>query len=163
MARTCTVCRHPQHQLINTALVAAQDSFRVLATQFSLSMCALRRHRNNHLPAVLVRAQERSDVAGARSLLDYIRALRARSAALLEKAEATGDLRVALGALRELRGIAELTIRAADRREESIPGSVVKAYVQKVVDVLHEFVTPDRIDAALMKLQHLTQSEIAGE
>jgi hypothetical protein len=35
--------------------------------------------------------------------------------------------------------------------------------VQKAIDVLHEFVAPDRIDAALMKLQHLIQSEIAGE
>lgn len=157
MARTCTVCRHPQRQSIDTALAAAQDPFRTLGAQFGLSPAALRRHKKNHIRAALVRAQARIDLAGARSLLDYIRALQARSAALLEKAEAAGDLRAALGALRELRGIAELTIRAADRSEESIPRAVVKTYVQQVIDVLHEFVAPDRIDAALMKVQHLTE------
>jgi hypothetical protein len=154
------VCRHPEHQSIDAALVAARDPFRTLGAQFGLSPGALRRHKNNHLPAALVRVQTRIDLAGARSLLDYVRALQARSAALLEKAESMGDLRLALGALRELRGIAELAIRAAERGGESVPRAVVKAYVQKLIHVLHEFVAPDRLDAALMKVQLLTECEI---
>jgi hypothetical protein len=163
MPRRCSVCHRADRVSIDTALVAARAPLRTLAGQFGVSPSALQRHRNEHLSAVLLKGRAEADLAGARSLLDYVRALQARSIALLEKAEATGDLRVALGALRELRGIAELTIRAAERGGESVPGAVVKAYVQKLIDVLHEFVAPDRIDAALMKVQHLTESEMVPQ
>jgi hypothetical protein len=156
----CSVCRDPQHQSIDAALIAAQDSLRTLSERFGLSSSALRRHKSGHLPAALIKARERVDLGEARSLVDFVQGLQARSAALLEKAEAAGDLRAALSALRELRGIAELSIRAADRSGDTVPVSVVKAYVQKAVDVLHEFVAADRIDAALMKLQHLIESEL---
>lgn len=158
MPRTCTVCRHLDRASIDAALVAATTPFRPLAAQFGLSPSALRRHRSEHLPAALVKAGADVNLTEARSLFAYVRALQARSAAILEKAEATGDLRIALGALRELRGIADLVMRAADRDAARVPVAIVKAYVDQVVQVFGEFVPADRIEAALARLQQLTDS-----
>jgi len=64
MARTCTVCAHPQREAIDTALVTG-EALRNLAERFAISTAALHRHRRDHLPEVLAKAkhaqQERAD------------------------------------------------------------------------------------------------------
>ncbi len=66
------------------------------------------RHKANHLPAKLIMAQAAGEVARADSLLDQVRSLQARAYGILDTAEGTGDLRTALGAIREARGNLEL-------------------------------------------------------
>ena len=64
MARTCTICAHPQREAIDTALVTG-EALRNLAERFAISTAALHRHRRDHLPGVLAKAkhaqQERAD------------------------------------------------------------------------------------------------------
>jgi hypothetical protein len=102
------VCDHPELGAVDKALVASEASFRNIARRFSVSVAALHRHKTDHLPAALLRAREVEEVAHADDLLADVRSLKARTLAILEVAEATHDLRTALGAIREARSNLEL-------------------------------------------------------
>lgn len=65
MPRTCTVCAHPDREGIDRELVAGESSFRNIAERFSVSAAALHRHKADHLPQALLRAQELRDEAGS--------------------------------------------------------------------------------------------------
>ena len=112
MARTCTVCIHEARSAIDESLVAGQSSYELAARYSSLSRAAIERHeRNGHIPAKLVMAQAAEEVAQADDLLEQVRDLQSRALAILGKAESAGDLRTALGAIREARGNLELLAR----------------------------------------------------
>ncbi len=66
------------------------------------------RHRASHLPAALAKAQAAQEVTQADDLLGQLGSLKARALAILDKAEAAGDLRTALAGVREARGCLEL-------------------------------------------------------
>ena len=110
MPRTCTVCSHPAREAIDEALVEGV-AFPALAAKYGVSKDALSRHKAKHLPAKLVMARAAEEVAQADSLLDQVRDLQARAHRILDKAEDAGDLRTALGAIREVRGNLELLAR----------------------------------------------------
>lgn len=107
MARKCTVCTHPDRAVIEDALLAGVP-YRNIAERFGVSIAALSRHQADHVPAHLVKAQEAAEVAQADTLLAQVRDLQARALSILDKAEAAGDLRTALSAIREARGNLEL-------------------------------------------------------
>ena len=110
MPRTCTVCSHPAREAIDEALVEGV-AFPALVAKYGVSKDALSRHKAKHLPAKLVMARAAEEVAQADSLLDQVRDLQARAHRILDKAEGAGDLRTALGAIREVRGNLELLAR----------------------------------------------------
>ena len=107
MPRRCSICHHEGLEGINRAFVEG-IAFPVLAAKYRVSKDALSRHKANHLPATLVKAQEAREVARADDLLDEVRSLQARALTILDRAERVGDLRTALGAIREARGNLEL-------------------------------------------------------
>jgi hypothetical protein len=49
VARTCSVCGHPERQGIDQAL-AAHEPYRDIAGRFGTSKSALHRHRHTHAP-----------------------------------------------------------------------------------------------------------------
>lgn len=105
MPRVCSVCRHPDRAAIDEALVARRDSLRDIARQYGLKKDAVARHKAEHLPDHLARAQEAEKVADADTLLEQMRALQEKTLAILEAAK---DPRTALSAVREARGNLEL-------------------------------------------------------
>jgi hypothetical protein len=107
MPRRCTVCDHAQREEIDRALVAG-GAFRNLAKRFDTSPTAMFRHKAEHLPAKLIMAEKASEVARADDLLAQVRDLQGRAHNILDKAEESGELRVALSAIREARGNLEL-------------------------------------------------------
>jgi hypothetical protein len=107
MPRSCTVCSHPEREAIDSALVG-DASNRSVASLYDVSEAAVRRHKGNHLPAKLVMAEKAKEVAQADGLLEQVRDLQGRALAILDQAEMSGDLRTALGAIREARGNLEL-------------------------------------------------------
>ncbi|MDQ3397871.1 MAG: hypothetical protein M3511_08900 [Deinococcota bacterium] len=102
MPRVCTICNHEARDKIDAALLAG-EALRDIAGHFSVSKSALSRHAE-HLPAHLIKAQEAAEVAQADSLLEQVKSLQSRALVILDKAEAAGDLRTALSAIREARG-----------------------------------------------------------
>jgi hypothetical protein len=107
MPRRCSVCDHPERQKVDEALVTGAP-YRSIAKRFVLSESAVYRHKVEHLPARLAKAREAAEVAQADDLLAQVRDLQDRALAVLGRAESAGELRTALGAIREARGNLEL-------------------------------------------------------
>jgi hypothetical protein len=107
MPRRCTVCDHDEHHAINVALVQ-RDAYRNIAERYTVSVGALSRHTRDHLPQLLVKAKNATEVAEADSLLDRIEALQSRTEALLDRVEGTENYSATLGAIREMRSNLEL-------------------------------------------------------
>ncbi len=117
MARTCTVCTHPHREQIDRALLSGEANTS-LSSVFAVSEQALRRHKSSHLPAKLVMAQAAEEVAQADTLLEQVRDLQRRALEILDKAEEAGELRTALGAIREARGNLELLAKLLGELDE---------------------------------------------
>jgi hypothetical protein len=107
MPRSCTICGHPDGEAIDQALVEGRPNRRI-ASHYDVTERAVRNHKANHLPASLAKAREAEEVAQADELLGQVRDLQERALAILDKAEEAGELRTALGAIREARGNLEL-------------------------------------------------------
>jgi transposase-like protein len=104
----CTICTHEERQAIDAALLAGETSLRNIAKHYDTSAAALYRHKGAHLPAAMVKAQEAVEIARADNLLDQVKQIHAVTLSILAQAEKTGELRVALTAVREARGNLEL-------------------------------------------------------
>jgi hypothetical protein len=55
MARSCTICTHPERQAIDQAL-ASGATMRELAAKYRVSPDAMERHNGAHLPVLLQRS-----------------------------------------------------------------------------------------------------------
>jgi DNA polymerase III delta prime subunit len=107
MPRVCTICTHAEREAINAALVAGEP-FRVIAQRFATSPDAVYRHKQEHLPAIMVKSEQAKEVAHADTLVGQVQNLRNKAISILETAEKAGDLRVALLGIREARACIEL-------------------------------------------------------
>lgn len=106
MSMACSVCAHPQRELIDSLLIEASP-IRPLASRFDLVTTSLRRHKANHLPAALAKSKAAEEAARADNLLAELKALRGKAVALLLAAEKAGDYRTALAGVREARACIE--------------------------------------------------------
>jgi hypothetical protein len=111
MPRTCTVCSHVRHDEIDRRLLAG-EAFRNIAKRVSLSPAALFRH-SRHLPADLIQAHRANEIARGDDLVWELQGLASEARRLQAKAEADGDTRTAIAALRELTRLIELRARVA--------------------------------------------------
>jgi DNA-binding NarL/FixJ family response regulator len=57
MPRTCTICRHPDLEEINKALIAG-ESIRDIASQHFVKSASVERHKRSHLPTLLIRSED---------------------------------------------------------------------------------------------------------
>jgi hypothetical protein len=111
--RACTVCGHPERPEIDAALIAG-DAYRDIARQYGVSKDALARHLLAHLgpqTAEVNRAKQRDILAEVERML-------ARLDRALERAEASGDDRLLLLALRENRPTLELLAKLRGELDE---------------------------------------------
>lgn len=104
----CKLCARPDRAEIDKTLVEGLVSNRTLATNCGVSEAAVRRHRKNHIPVLLAKAEEAKEVARADDLLSQVQSLQVRTLSILNTAETQADLRTALAAIREARGNLEL-------------------------------------------------------
>ncbi len=108
MPRSCSICRHPERQQIDAALVE-RASYRVISGRFpGSSTSALQRHAQRHVPATLAQARQAQEVARGDDLLGQVEDLKAHAMGVLARAEAAEDLRAAVSAIKEARGCVEL-------------------------------------------------------
>jgi hypothetical protein len=120
MPRSCTICAHAQREAIDAALVAGQP-LRDMSALFRVSEDALARHKTRHLPAALALAQGAQEAAHGDDLLAQVRVLQGKALEILAKAEAAGQLNVALQGVREARGCLELLARLLGELQEAGP------------------------------------------
>ena len=107
MPRTCTICTHPEREAINKALVASEP-LRDIAGRYGTSKSSLERHKDEHLPAIMVKSEQAKETALADDLLGQVKGLRNKAISILMLAEQAGDLRTALLGIREARACVEL-------------------------------------------------------
>jgi hypothetical protein len=116
--RPCSICQHPDAPSVDQALVNHRP-FRRISVQFGVSLSAVIRHHDDHLPATLAAATAAEETARADDLLDQVKGLRNKALSLLLAAEKSGDLKTALMGVREARACVELLaemMQAIDRR-----------------------------------------------
>ena len=124
MGRPCSVCAHPDRAAIDRALVSGTPRT-ALASRHGLSEPAVRRHEDTHLPERLSKAAEAAEIAEADDLLGQVRTLQHRALGILDQAEDAGDLRTALGAIREARGNLELLAKLLGELNEGTTVNVL--------------------------------------
>ena len=118
MPRTCSICTHFERGEVEAALLAG-EALRDIAGRFAVSRSALSRHHAEHLPAHLTKAHDAAQAADADDLLGQVRHLQSKALAILGKAEDSGDLKIALAAIREARGNLELLGKLAGELQEN--------------------------------------------
>ena len=110
MSRKCLVCTHPEYQKIDEALIRG-ESLRDIARHYELDKSAILRHKQNHLPVHLIKANEKDERQRACSLVEEIHRLKKKAERIAEQAEQKGDFRTALSGIRELTRIVEILAR----------------------------------------------------
>src|SRR5262245_17520800 len=121
MPRTCSVCRNPRRDSINEALLTGQ-SLRNVAERFGTSVTSLHRHRKE-IPKKIVKATEARDIVLGDTLLSQVQGLIEKAVAILERAEASGDDRCALQAVREVRETLHLLGKITGELEPKLAAS----------------------------------------
>ncbi len=109
MPRTCQTCQHADRAAIDREL-AANTAIPALAALYRVSSDSLLRHKANHLPKAVARAEAAKEATRGDDLLDQVNKLKGKAVALLLKAEAAGDYRTALAGIREARACLELLL-----------------------------------------------------
>ena len=139
MPRTCTVCLHPDRSSIDQALIS-QEPFRHIASRTGTSTASLQRHKKDHIPLSLRKAHDAEEIAQAGTLLDQIRELQARAMRILDTAEEAGDLRTALAAIGQARGVLELQAKMTgetdDRgagQEEPLSAAALRVFFGNII------------------------------
>ncbi len=116
MPRNCTICAHPQQDAINSEIVQKRGNRRI-ATQFSVTESAVRRHTKAHLPDLLAKGRKAEQAAEADRLLWDMRRLQQHTLRILldaEKPDEDGesDPNLLLKAVAEARRNTELMLKA---------------------------------------------------
>ena len=127
MSKRCMVCAHESRDLIDQALVSGAKQVDLLSRFGIASKHALSRHALRHLPRKLALAQAAADVAEADNLLDLVLEHQATARRIAKDAEAGGEKRTVLLAVRELLRIVELQAKLAGQLSDGPTVNVVLA------------------------------------
>ena len=103
----CNTCQHPEIDKINQQLVSGVSA-RSVAKQHELHYMSVIRHREKHLPQILVKAQALQEQDTADDLLSRVEDIYSKAWDLVSKAESKGSYQPAVGALKEARSCLEL-------------------------------------------------------
>lgn len=126
MAGRCTICTHEAIDDINRALVSGTKQV-ALCDRYGLSKFAVSRHYISHLPKLLVKAHAAAEVAEGDNLLGLVLEHQATARRIAKDAEAGGEKRTVLLAVRELLRIVELQAKLAGQLSDGPTVNVVLA------------------------------------
>ena len=107
---TCKICQSPDIDDINAKLIAGISS-RKVGVLYDLHYKSLLRHKKEHLPKQMIRAQGLQDQSAADQLLARVEDLYDKSLLIIEKADNDKKWTAATGAIREARQALELVAR----------------------------------------------------
>ncbi len=135
MPRVCTVCRHPDRNAIDTAIVT-HVSNRNIAAQHGLTSSGVWRHGKSHLRETLVKATTAAEVVHADSLLDKVKGYIVEAEAMVREARTDDDKRTALQALdRAMSGVTLLAKLSGDLDERPNVNVLLAAPEWRLVQV----------------------------
>lgn len=107
MSSRCSICRHPQRELIDVSLV--RDGIRFTARQFQVSRPSLDRHKRHHSQAVAYQDREvAASIEGTTPLLSQLEVMIGHCKSAISQAQANRNFVGAMRATRELRSHFEL-------------------------------------------------------
>jgi len=113
------VCQSPRLADIDRDLVAGVACTAVASRYFTLSArMAVQRHKDEHLPGVLVKAHEQEDVRLALDVVGQLRAINQASLAVLKQARERGDGELALKAVDRVQKQIELQAKLLGELDE---------------------------------------------
>jgi len=98
MGRTCTVCGHKDVEEINKQLLSGPP-LRTIAAQFNLTKTSLIRHRESHIPDLLLKSNDIQNITSADALLARVEEEAGFVRDMREAAKAEGDIELALKAV----------------------------------------------------------------
>ncbi len=107
MGRDCKVCSHEDRNVIDQRLISGTPT-RQIADEFGIGRESVNRHKNNHLPAELLKSKKLAEITAADSLIVRVEGLYDKALTLLNKAEIDGKWTAATGAIKEARSSLEL-------------------------------------------------------
>jgi len=105
--RNCTICTHNKRENIDKELLE-KVPLRNIAKQYNVSTGALFRHKENHLPDKLIKAENVKEITEANNLIEQAQTLKDRAIEILDTVEKQGSHTIALQAIKEVRAIIEL-------------------------------------------------------
>lgn len=117
MARTCSVCASPDRDSIDLALVAGKP-LRDISGQYALSVSALHRHAQNHLPETVKAAYAVQEQGHAVELLDRVEGLITEAEGLLKHGKKEKQAKAWASGISELRKTIELLARVSGELDE---------------------------------------------
>jgi hypothetical protein len=114
----------------------------------------LKRHSAEHIPQLLVTANEAVLHSQADDLIRHMRGLQGKTLKLLEEAEAAGDLGTALRGVREARGNIELLARLRqliDSQPQTVNLTISSEWLELRTVIVNALESFPEARAALMK------------
>ena len=159
MGMTCKVCNSPHREAIDRELVQGK-TMRVIASRYGMSATSVQRHKANHLPALMVKAQYAAEIATAEALTGRLHSILTRSEAILARCEKAGDDKTALQAIKEVRNTLELCLRVAGELKQGVTNISVHPEVIElktlIIDGLSDF---PKARTALIKIFERTEHD----
>jgi hypothetical protein len=107
---------------------------------------AVQRHRNDHLPAVLLKAEAASEAARGDRLLADLKDLHQRTLTILGQAEQAADHATALRAIQQARGNLELLSRLLGQIGSETTVNVVTEVQYRILGASGELIEESRAD-----------------
>lgn len=133
MPRTCLACSSPNRTAIDKA-IATGEPLRSIAKRVSISPAGLLRHKVHVSVALAKMAEKREESIGS-LVMARLEKLYQRAEKLLNDAEASGDGRLALAGIREVRETLGGLFTLANKAAETVSGKAGAALVIEVRDI----------------------------
>jgi hypothetical protein len=118
MPRTCRACAHPNRKAIDAAL-ATGELLRKLSEKYRISISALHRHKTHAGQAIVKVAEKRQESIGE-WIMSRLQNLYERAEKISKEAELSGDGRLALAGMKEVRetlaGVFTVASKSAEAR-----------------------------------------------
>ncbi len=138
--RQCTLCAHAERHPINVAIVQGESN-RSVARSYGFSEAAVRRHRREHIPKLLVESKQAVDVADADTLLDRLQSWTTRIEKAIGEVEEREDYTQFFRGVAVLRGYLEVIGEVTKELERHPQVNILIApHVQQaIIDALQPY------------------------
>jgi len=165
MPRYCRICWHPERAAIEREIYACRPPSMVAGDHQGVSESSVRRHRNNHMPALLQDPKGRR-VEGPDHAVEEAGQVYNQTLNVLRRSEVSGDDRACLAALREVRRSIELFARLHGQLPEAGAGDSgpdsLAALIAAVTQALAPFPEAARAVAASLLAKDNGSSNPSG-